>query len=70
MLFKIFQFTEKIKILQFILQSQYNFTTKFDKSSARSSCCGSVEVNPASIHEDAASVPGPAQWVNKELMLR
>ena len=30
---------------------------------AGSSCCGSVVMNPASIHEDMDSIPGPAQWV-------
>ena len=28
-----------------------------------SSHCGSVEMNPNSIHEDTGSIPGPAQWV-------
>ena len=28
-----------------------------------SSCCGSVVMNPTSIHVDLGSIPGLAQWV-------
>ena len=31
----------------------------------RSSCCGSVEMNPNSTHEDVGLIPGPVPWVKE-----
>ena len=34
-----------------------------------SSHCGSVVMNPTSIHKDEGSIPGPAKWVKDSALL-
>ena len=34
-------------------------------SQFRSSCCGTLEMNLTSIHEDEGSIPGLAEWVRR-----
>ena len=39
-----------------------------EREKLRSSHCGSVEMNPTSIHEDSGLIPGPSEWA-KDLAL-
>ena len=36
----------------------------------RSSCCGSVVMNPNNIHENMGLIPDPAQWVKDPVLLQ
>ena len=43
--------------------------TKAKINKLGSSHCGSVETNPASIHQDAGLIPGLTQWVRDLVLL-
>ena len=45
-----------------------NVKLSFKKHCIRSSCCGIMETNPTSVHEEAVSIPDLIQWV-KDLAL-
>ena len=46
-----------------------SFSSLFSKGHLGSSHCGSVVMNPTSIHEDVGSIPGLAQWVKDPMLL-
>ena len=49
--------------------AQYTVNTISSRGTSRSSCHGSVVMNPTSIHEDASSIPGLSQCVTDSALL-
>ena len=60
---KYINFSENIHDFKNIMA---HWTLKFQETG--SSCCGTVEMNLTSIHEDADLIPGFAQWVRDQVL--
>ena len=52
------------RVLRKVMEGKYGI-----KMLSRSSCCGSVEMNTTSIHEDVGSNPDLTQWLKDPALL-
>ena len=55
--------TKKVREQEHVQRLTCSHVGMLKKLNKGSSGCGSVVMNPTSIHEDVGSIPGLAQWV-------